>query len=450
MTTVTSTTAPFGPTPKTQCGWTSKTFAALAFCLASTSHAVDFGPDGMFSITGFAKAEVMQVNNRCANCQVFPEENKQRLWADDLIPGAPYGKAESTVTLFQPWFGVKYDLGNGFKVNGLLSQRWRDGMVDIKGFWYERNIALSHENYGSVRIGAMTTRAWSLADFPYGTRLGVADVWASSGAGYGLMTNAIRLTSRPFDVLGGDLVLEATHDKGNQDFKINKPRFLELYAQYRKGDFTLEMMHQDSRNGNPQAWSHGPFTGLTPFPADDSKLGGSGQAIAMAIARYQMNSQVELTGGVRHNRWSGANAVITQAATPTQGALWNNMFNVNWNGSLNGVANPGYAVTTTDWLAGVRYKKGKWAASTGMVILGKGKTDNPMERGQSNSARVHTAGLSYDIENNFQVYAMAGLVEYARLGLAPVSMPGNAAFTNIDSRVTTTGNWFGVGAVYVF
>ena len=44
-------------------------------------------------------------------------------------------------------------------MSGLLSQRWRDGSVDVEGFWYDKNLALSHEDYGSVRIGAMTTHA---------------------------------------------------------------------------------------------------------------------------------------------------------------------------------------------------------------------------------------------------------------------------------------------------
>ena len=45
---------------------------------------------------------------------------------------------------------------------------------------------------------------------------------------------------------------------------------------------------------------------------------------------------------------------------------------------------------------------------------------------------------------------MAGLVNYARIGLAPMSMPSNIAFTNVDPRVAKSGNWFGLGAVYAF
>ena len=419
----------------------------LLLLTSASSHAIYFGPEGMFSLTGFAKAEVQRGSNHCNDCQVFPLENKQRIWADDLVVGKPYGTSNTNVTLFQPWLGMKYDLGQGYKFNALVSQRWRDGKVDIPGFWYEKNLAVSHDDYGSVRIGAMTTRTWSIADYPYGTNVGVADVWGSSGAGYGLLTKAVRYTSRILDVAQGDLVLEASYDQGNRDFKIHKPQFLELYAQYHKGDLVIDAMFQDGRNGNPQAWSHGPFTSLTANTADDAKLGGSGQSIGMVMGRYQLDSRIELSGGLRANRWTGAYAVIT---VPGAGAQWNNMFNVDWNGQLNGVPNPGYAARSTDVMLGARYKMGQWTAHTGLTYLGKASTKNPSERGQSNAALINTLGLGYDAGRGLQVYGFVGMVNFARLGLAPMSMPGNSAFTNVDSRVTRSGNWAGLGAVYVF
>jgi predicted porin len=412
--------------------------------LSAPCNAIDFGP---FSLTGFAKAEALIGNNQCTNCQRFPDENKQRFWADELVPGRPYETKTATLTLFQPYLGVKFDLGKGFKLSGLLSQRWRDGKEDIPGFMYEKNIALSHEDYGSLRVGAMTTRTWAIADYPYGTNVNLADAWGSSGAGYGLLTNGLRYTSRPLEVLQGDLVLEATMAQGNTDFRINKPRFLELFAQYHRGPLVIDAMLQDTRNGNPQAWSHGPFTGLTPFPADDAKLGGSGQGIAMIMARYQYNNQIELQGGIRRNRWSGAYAAITNATPPAQ---WNNMFNVDWNGTLNGVANPGYAATSIDVMLGLRYRMGKWVASTGLVHLGQANTNNPSERGQSNSATINTIGILYEYTESIRFYATAGMIHYGRLGLSPLSMPTNSAFTNVDSRVTQNGNWGGLGVVYVF
>lgn len=417
---------------------------AVAAMVSHQAAAVDFGP---FSLTGFAKIDITRGSNQCPNCQRFPEENRQRLWADELVVGRPYGTETNTVTLFQPFLGANFDLGKGFKLSGLLSQRWRDGKVDIPGAIYERNIAISHEDYGSARAGAMTTRAWALADFPYGTNVHIADAWASSGAGYGILNKGLRVTSRPFDVFKGDLVLEASVNLGSEGFEIHKPRFLELYGQYRRGDLLIDAIYQDTRNGNPQSWGHGPFAPLTQNAADDAKLGGSGQSITMAMAKYQYNAQIELQGGIRRNRWSGAYAVITNPVSPAQ---WNNMFNVDWNGSLNGVPNPGYAATSTDVSLGLRYRMGKWVASTGLVHLGKASTANPSERGQSNSALINTLGLNYDYGYGLGLYVHAGMVKFARVGLAPLSMPSNSAFTEVDPRVTRTGNWVGIGAVYTF
>ena len=209
----------------------------------------------------------------------------------------------------------------------------------------------------------------------------------------------------------------------------------------------LDGVYQDTRNGTPSAWGHGPFTGLTPFPQDDNLLGGSGQSIAMVMARYDLTSQIKLYGGLRHNRWSGAYAVITQSGTPS---LWNNMFNVDWDGSLNGVKNPGYPATSTDMSVGARYKVGEMAYSVGMTHLGKAKTNNPSERGQTNAMTLLTTGVNRDMGQGVQVYAMLGYVQYAKKGLAPLSMPSNSAFTGVDPRVAKSGNWAGAGLVYTF
>ncbi len=423
--------------------------AALVACGAA--QAIDFGP---FTLNGFLKSEVKRGSNNCENCQLVPGPPKgyaykDMVWADDLAPGAHYGPSTNDVTLFQPWLGAHFDLPGGFKISGMLSQRWRDWHLDIPGFLYERNVAVSHESYGRLAYGSMTTRTWSVADYPYGTNIGVADEWASSGAGYGLLEEAVRYTSRPFDVFEGDLVVEATYDNGNGKFKRNSPRFWEFYVQYHRGDLVLDAMFQDTRNGTPGAWGHGPFTGLTPFPRDDAKLGGSGQGMAMLMARYQINSNYELTAGIRRNRWSGAYAVCVSNCGPNSGQ-WNNMFNVDWGGTRNGVKDPGYAATSVDAMLGLRYRVGKWVAHTGMVYLGTASTHNPSDRGQHNEAFINTIGLGYEFYPGFQVYSMAGMVNYGRRGLSPMSMPGNAAFSNVDSRVSKYGNWFGIGTVWVW
>jgi predicted porin len=425
--------------------------AVLGLCAAGSASAIDFGP---FSLTGFVKGEVTRVSTLCEDnkCQVDPLARKDFIWADPLVQGTAWGAGTETLTLIQPYLGFKHDLPGGFKFSALLSQRWRDGEEDFDGYWYEKNVAVSHEDYGAVRIGAMTTRAWSMADYPFGTDIGLSDPWASSGAGYGLLTRAVRYTSRVFDVANGDLVVEGTYDIGESGWDRNKPRFLEVWIHYGKGDLALDLIFQDTKNGTPSAFSHGPFTGLFYDSAFDSQLGESSQGIAMAMARYRVDAQWELLGGVRANRWSGAYAVLLQSASANPGGfdIWNNPFNVDWSTDLGGGVYKGYSARSVDLVLGARYKVGKWAASAALLHLGSASTDNPSDRGAANSATIGTLGLYYDVLKGLQVYGSANLVDYGRQGLSPMSMPSNSAFTNIDSRLTTRGNWFTAGIDYRF
>ncbi len=424
---------------------------AAGLLLSTAAPAIDFGP---FSLTGFAKAEVTSVSSYCPpeRCQVDQFSSKQFLWADELVQGVHYGAGTTHVTLFQPYLSAKFDLPRGFKVSGLLSQRWRDGKEDFKGFLYDASIALDHEDYGSLRVGAMQTRAWSMADYPFGTNIGLADAWGSSGAGYGLLTRALRYTTRPLDVLEGDLVVEGTYDIGKEGWHKNKPQFFELWVHFGKGDLGLDFMFQDSRNGTPSAFGHGPFTSLFYDKRFDADLGSSGQSIAMVQATYQVDSKLELSGGMRGNRWSGAYAKLLQSrfVNPDGYDIWNNPFNVDWTKDLGGGVYRGYPATSLDIVLGARYKFGKWTASTGMVYLGPAATANPSERGQTNSAAINTLGLNYNYGQGFQMYGSLGMVNYARKGLSPMTMPSNSAFTNIDSRIKSRGNWFTAGAVYTF
>jgi hypothetical protein len=442
--------------------------AGLLWC--GTSAAVEFGP---FTLSGVAKTSVQRGSNVCLNCQVYPNEGKERIFADELVQGAPYGAETTYFTLVNPYLEAKFDLGKGFKLSGMLSERWRNsdpgspGALgkDILGAdFFAKNVAISHEDYGSVRVGIMPTRAWSVADYPIATNIGNSAAWADNGAGYGVNTSAIRYTSRLLDVAQGDLVLEATYDRGDTDWKRNKPRFWELWAQFHRNDLMLDVMYQDARNGNPQAFGKGPFTSLTPDSADDDKLGGSGQSILMAMGRYQVTSNIEATAGIRRNRWSGAYAVCVKVVDGQ--CRFNNMFNVNWGGTdANGVDNPGYRVTSLDLMFGLRYRTGPWATYSSLTHLGKASTDNPSERGQSNSATIGVLGLSYDYSNYWQFHVEAGAITYglsARSSgcgdsprpagsctLSPTSM-GSNSFNGVDSRVTKSGNWVGAGVDFRF
>lgn len=409
----------------------------------SLSHAIDVGP---LTINGFVKVETSRASNQCSDCQLVAGEARHRPWADDLAAGKSYGTKGRNFSLAQPYIGTKeFELGQGFKVKGLVSQRWRDGKVDIPGIWYEKNATLLHEDYGTLQVGAFPTRGWSVADYPYGTKFGVADPWASSGAGYGLLTNAVRYGLPLMDVNNGDLYLELTYDQGGAGYSKHKPQFYEVYAKYVNGPLILDVTAQSASNGMPMAWGHGPFKGITNDASKENLIAeGNKQSIVMLMSRYQMNAKTEVLAGVRFNRWSGNKAAWL--GKDAQGNdLWNDMFNIS---SLTG---PSYSATSTDFSLGAVYKfMPKWSVNTGVVYLGKANTSNPVERGQSNTMTLNTLGVGYEVEPGFSVYGFGGMVNFGHKGLAPLSMPGHAAFTGVDSRVAKSGNWAGVGLVYTF
>lgn len=423
--------------------------ALASMALAGNVHALDFGPDGMFTLNGFGEVTVTRANNQCpsSGCQLSPETDRQRIWADAVTPGLPLSRKDSDFTQTQLWLGAKYDLGNGYKAKGTLSQNWRDGRADSPGFWREKNIAISHEDHGTLTVGHMLSRTWQFADYPFGTNIGLSYAWAGTGAGYRNLTRAVRYTSRVLDVAEGDVVLEATYDSGNSAFKINQPRFLELWAHYGKGPLSVDAMYQNTRNGTPSAFGAAVFHGPFYDAAADGKMGNSGQSVALLQAIYQYSPKVELSGAVRHNRWSGAYAVVVLPGPPAQ---FNNPFNVDWFGSVNGVPNPGYAARSTDFALGARYRMDQWTFATGLAYMGQASTRNPSERGQSNSALVNTLQATYAYGNGFEVSVFGGTIHYRRKALAPLSMPSNAMINGIDSRVTKAGNWVGVGAKYAF
>lgn len=429
--------------------WLQAAGAAAIAGFALPSHALNFGPDGMFSVRGFGEVELTRVNNQCPSegCQASPETDRHRVWADAVVPGRKLSSGTSDFSQFQVWLDAKYDLGGGYKIKGTYSQNWRDGKIDTPGFVREKNVALSHEEYGTLTVGHMLSRTWQFADYPFGSNVGLSQAWAGTGAGYRNLTNAIRYTSRVIDVADGDLVMDVTYDRGDTSFRINKPRFMELWAHYGKGRLSVDAMYQDTRNGVPSAFGAAAFKGPFYDNAADGKLGNSGQSVALLQATYQYSPKVELSGAVRRNRWSGANAVVALPGPPTQ---FNFPFNVDWFGTLNGVANPGYPATSTDFALGARYRMDKWTFSTGLAYLGQASTRNPSERGQSNSALVNTLGASYTFGNGWEASLSAGMIHYRKKGLAPLGMPSNATIGGIDSRVTKAGNWFGVGAKYTF
>jgi hypothetical protein len=419
---------------------------ALGLGVATLAQAFEVGP---FSLSGFAKVSAGLVSNGCDGCQRDAEAGRHFIWADDIVYGKEYGGLKTHSVQFQPTLGVKFDLPQGFALSGAFSQRLRDGRPDLPGVYYERSVTLKHEYYGTVQVGNFLARGWNRPDYPYASDLGQT-AFSDSGAAYGILTKALRYTSRELYVADGNLVLEGTYDMGDTKFKRNKPQLFEFWALWARGPLVVEAIAQSARNGPPAAFAKAPFTGLTPFPdRDDKQLNGSSQGMFMLLGKYQIGTAYEISGGLRFNRWSGSYAVpLTEGAQ----AQWNNPFNVNWGGvDANGVPNPGYSARSVDAMLGLRkYISPKLVAYSGLTYLGKASTKNPSERGQSNSALFASLGARYEIGEGLSVSGSLNAVAYGRKGLAPLSMPANDAFSRVDSRIANRGNWVSVEANYRF
>ena len=412
----------------------------------TAAQAFEYGP---FSLTGFVKLSAGLVSNGCEGCQRDPTAPRHFIWADDLVFGKKYGSLSTDSVQIQPTLGVKFDLPQGFTVSAAYSQRYRDGEVDLLGVVYERSATLKHEYYGAVQIGNFVSRGWNRPDYPYASDLGQT-VFSDSGAAYGILTKAVRYTSRELFVADGNLVLEAAYDQGDTQFKRNKPQLVEFWALWARGPLLVEAVVQSAKNGAPAAFAKAGFTGLTPFPErDDQQLNGSSQGIFMLLGKYQIGTAYEVSGGLRFNRWSGAYAVPLTTGPLAQ---WNNPFNVNWGGfDANGVPNPGYAARSTDFMLGLRkYVNPQLVAYSGLTYLGRAQTDNPSERGQSNTALLASLGARYAVGGGLTVSGAVNAVAYGRKGQAPLSMPAHNAFSNVDSRIAQRGNWVTVEANYQF
>ena len=104
---------PLGPLSKSSRQVSAFLLTTLVGALA---HAYDYGPAdnyqwGPFTLNGFAKFEATSTSNTCSNCQRFPTASKDESWADELIPGTPYGTSQQGTLLIQPWLGAHFNGG---------------------------------------------------------------------------------------------------------------------------------------------------------------------------------------------------------------------------------------------------------------------------------------------------------------------------------------------------
>ena len=109
----------------------------------------------------------------------------------------------------------------------------------------------------------------------------------------------------------GDLVLEATYGRGDTSFKLHKPRFLELWAHYGKGDLSVDAMLQEAQTARDGSQDDG---GDAKAQAAFSKMDSVGQQ-RMAALHGGRRDKLE----VSPNLWAGVGLVRGGAGTALVG-----------------------------------------------------------------------------------------------------------------------------------
>ena len=463
----------------------SALFLALATVLVSTPAVASekFGP---LEVSGFLKDEFSSCDS-CSEGVLNPSPYDPRgvlnpPYPQVNQPRAFSGHTDANLGLAQLTAGLSHEFDNAVLIEAKASGRLRNGGPDIPGrYLIDGYLGITHPKWGSFKAGTMTARSWTRTDaFAY--PIGLSNAWALTGAGYGVFPKAVRYTTKTFETRYGKLSLEATYALSGKQDPINKdflektyaaqgteiaepaprPKLLELFAQFSDEKNLIELIVQSSTGGLQSSFSQGSFVGSQ---GNTESLANSTVAtpgyqtphenVEILQGNYYYSPTWRGTWGAKRSEWSGQqqqcdfgffNPAPAAPALP-YGCFYDQAgFNYASDGGL-------HHAIEYDGLLGLSYLRGLWAFTAGGVQMGKAYTHSPTEFGQSNRATFVNLGVYRrvpEISQYLEVYGGLGRVMFWRPGPAPLSLPGNLAFTNTDPRVQRYSDTLTLGANIVF
>ncbi len=461
----------------------SKVFSlclGVAGALAAAGAAADqFGP---LEVSGFLKDEFSTCDN-CSLGLVNPSAYDPRGVLAPIAPNPPLnqggssGFTSSNLGLAMLTLGLSHEFDNAFKVEAKASGRERNGAADI----YDQYLidgygGVSHPTYGALKAGILSSRSWTRADsFAY--PLGLSTSWAESGAGYGVFKEAVRYTTREFEIFGGKVTLEGTYATGKRVYPINyqsllatvtpqnyqyfypppKPQLGEFFLQYSNERNLVELIYQRSIGGLQSSFTKGAFTGAEGSP-NTSAAGAPGYSaptedVAILEGNFYYSPQWRLTYGLKRNEWSGQQQQCDYGTGPAPGGgTFTGCF---WDqGGFNYASDDlRHHAVEYDVLLGGAYVMRLWTFTLGGVHMNKAYTRTPTESGQSNTATFMNLGAYRklpEIYKNLEVYGGLGRIMFGRRDPGPLSLPNNTADGGVDPRTSKSGNTATIGANLVF
>jgi hypothetical protein len=452
----------FGETAVNTHAFSRSLAVAVGLLCAGAVQAEQFGP---VEIIGFLKNEY----SLCDNCSSGLVNKSKYDPRGVLNPPDPMvnqgGDSEETgrnLFLAQLTLGVAHEFDNAVKLEAKTSGRMRNSDADIYDNWMTDLYAgISHPTYGSFQIGKMTSRSWTRSDsFAY--PLGLSSPWAESGAGYGIFPEAVRYATPEYETRFGKIRFEGSYAQADERKPLNPqslvegppdPSLYEIFIQFSNEKNLVEIIYQDSDGGRQSSFSKGAFYGAqgntnglvsSPLYEDPS------ENVLIIQGTHWFNPTWKLSYGIKRSEWSGqAQQCDFGPVSVVENQCFWDQPGFNYSDEIDAV----YDATSYDLMLGGGYTKDKWTFTLGGVYLDKASTDNPVEWGQDNHAVFLNLGVYRkmpEIYRNVEFYAGLGRVMFDRQGPAPLSMPSNVAFGGVDPRVSESGNFFTLGANFLF
>ncbi|MCC7200860.1 MAG: hypothetical protein IT483_15215 [Gammaproteobacteria bacterium] len=439
----------------------SLSLAVSAALLAPPALAEQFGP---LEVVGFAKDEFSFCDN-CSSGIVNPSAYDPR---GVLSPPDPMlnqgGESESTsanLGLVMLTLRLRHEFDNAVSIEAGTSGRMRNNGPDIYDNWMTDLYAgVSHPTYGSLQVGKMATRTWTRADsFAY--PLGLSTSWAESGAGYGVVPEALRYATREFEIPTGKIRFEATMGRARERVPLNpsstvipppSPKMLEVFIQYSNSKNLIEAMFQGTSGGRQSSFSKGAFYGAqgdTNGPTGSPGYEKPTQNVSIIEGTYWHSPTWKVSYGIKRSEWSGQQQQCDYGpVSPIASDCFFDQPGFNYASDLRM-----HHAIEWDAMLGVGYTRGLWVYTLGGVRMNKAYVKTPTEWGQSNTATFVNFGVYRklpEVYKNLEIYGGLGRVMFGRQGPAPLSMPSNTAFGGVDPRISESGNSATIGVNLTF
>ena len=450
----------------------SRSLAAATVLLAAPALAEQFGP---LEIAGFAKDEYTFCDN-CSDGLVNDSAYDPRGVLNPPTPmvNQPGGSDSHTsnLGLAQLTLGLSHEFDNAIRVEGKATGRVRNDGPDIyDNYLIDLYAGISYPTIGSLAVGKMSTRAWTRSDdFAY--PLGLSSPWAESGAGYGVVPEAVRVATRDFEIGRGKIRFEGTAGRANERKPLNRdstyvpppdgppaskfeppsPKLYEIFVQYSNEKNLVELIYQRSSGGRQSSFMKGAFYGAqgdTNGPETSPGYKKPSEYVVILQGKYWMNPTWNFTYGIKQDWWSGqqqqcdygpVSAVASDCFWDQPGFNYASDFKM-------------HDATEYDVFLGAAYNWKLWIFTLGGVRMNKAYTRTPTEWGQSNTATFLNLGVYRTVPEipmfkgiTVEVYGGLGRTMFGRQGPAPLGMPSNTAYGGADPRESESANHLTLGA----